>query len=464
MRKCASVLLLALVVAWGSWVGAEIDPVYSIETENHVIYGKMYYEGGSTRELIAAIHKPAESTATNKPVLICLHGNPGASSYPDNRQFSFLRQRDYFTKRGFVVMVPAWSLDGLITEIKCAVRYIRANAAAYGIDSEKIAVYGHSYGAAWTFTLATDDTGIGALNEQEIADPLNNAGVPDHVAVGIAEAGVIFNESELDEDDEPVLVVHGTNDEVVDFVNGIEAHALLEATRIPQGFLVHDGGHSIDLSGTHNFGMTFEELQAQWIYVHMLPEAADTYPMTEIAEGPGTIVLDDEIGFYPPGHTVQATAQPDGGAQFLYWTGEFASLSPTLNVTMNSAKTLTAVFAGTGPSDTYSLSVSFEGGGTAHLDPPGGIYPPGVEVTITAQPAPGWGLATWSGDASGASSSVAVTMDGDKLVTAQFDDLGLPVPVGKTLALVCISAALLAAGLYVLRSAYARSRQSTRTS
>jgi hypothetical protein len=57
------------------------------------------------------------------------------------------------------------------------------------------------------------------------------------------------------------------------------------------------------------------------------------------------------------------------------------------------------------------------------LEPPGGIYPLGTAVWVTAIPAPGFDFAAWSGDLAGLSTPAELTMDGDLSATAQFDPL-----------------------------------------
>ncbi|MEA1904357.1 MAG: PKD domain-containing protein [Candidatus Hadarchaeota archaeon] len=94
--------------------------------------------------------------------------------------------------------------------------------------------------------------------------------------------------------------------------------------------------------------------------------------------------------------------------------------------------TVTVRVAGEGlPQYELSTSVSPPEGGTVTLDPPGGTYEEGTEVTATAVPADNYEFDHWSGDASGTSTSVTITMDSDKIVTAHFRSIsekgrGLP--------------------------------------
>jgi len=74
------------------------------------------------------------------------------------------------------------------------------------------------------------------------------------------------------------------------------------------------------------------------------------------------------------------------------------------------------------PAITHSLSASVEpsGGGTVALDPPNGTYSSGTQVTLTADPIPGYAFDHWSGDLSGTTNPTTVTIDSDKSVTAYF--------------------------------------------
>ena len=60
-------------------------------------------------------------------------------------------------------------------------------------------------------------------------------------------------------------------------------------------------------------------------------------------------------------------------------------------------------------------------GGTIDPEPGTYIYNEGVEVTITATPNSGYDFTGWSGDATGTTNSITITMDSDKSVTANFE-------------------------------------------
>jgi len=72
----------------------------------------------------------------------------------------------------------------------------------------------------------------------------------------------------------------------------------------------------------------------------------------------------------------------------------------------------------------YTLTVEIEPySSNGRVSPAGGKYDPGTEVTLTATPyEPFYIFEGWSGDASGSTRSVTITMDKSKIVHAAFVD------------------------------------------
>ena len=69
------------------------------------------------------------------------------------------------------------------------------------------------------------------------------------------------------------------------------------------------------------------------------------------------------------------------------------------------------------------LTISVDGQGTTNPGPGTYTYDEGIQVTITATPASGWRFDHWGGDASGTSSTVTITMNSNKNITAYFSQL-----------------------------------------
>ena len=123
-------------------------------------------------------------------------------------------------------------------------------------------------------------------------------------------------------------------------------------------------------------------------------------------------------GSYTSGSTATLTATPASGYTFAGWSGDATGTSASTTVTMNGNKSVTATFQVIQPGK-YTLTTlsSPLAGGTVSG---GGSYTSGSTATLTATPAAGYIFTGWSGDATGTASSITVTMDGDKNVTANF--------------------------------------------
>jgi hypothetical protein len=74
-----------------------------------------------------------------------------------------------------------------------------------------------------------------------------------------------------------------------------------------------------------------------------------------------------------------------------------------------------------------SLTINITGSGTVTKDPDLTDYPDGTDVILTAEAGGGYLFHEWGGDATGTETSVTITMDGDKTVSATFvEDVNTP--------------------------------------
>jgi uncharacterized repeat protein (TIGR02543 family) len=120
-------------------------------------------------------------------------------------------------------------------------------------------------------------------------------------------------------------------------------------------------------------------------------------------------------GIYDEGSNVNVTATPATGYRFDRWSGDVSGTSASLTLNMNAARNITANFV---KAFTLSVLVSPTGGGT--VSPGSGAYDESANVTLTATPAAGYRFNNWSGDVSGNATTLTVTMNADKTVTANF--------------------------------------------
>jgi len=79
---------------------------------------------------------------------------------------------------------------------------------------------------------------------------------------------------------------------------------------------------------------------------------------------------------------------------------------------------VTATFS-TVPPITYTLAVHTVGSGT--VDPDGGTYISGTVVGINAISDPGWQFGGWTGALVSTTTTISLTMESNKIITATFE-------------------------------------------
>ena len=119
-----------------------------------------------------------------------------------------------------------------------------------------------------------------------------------------------------------------------------------------------------------------------------------TYTLTTNSAGGGSIALSPPGGSYLSNTVVNLTATPAAGWIFLQWLGDVTGTNAAISLAMTRNKFVQAVFGTT-------LNTSSAGNGSLSLNPPGGIYPYGTVVWLTAIPQPGSYFGIWGSAASG---------------------------------------------------------------
>ena len=141
-----------------------------------------------------------------------------------------------------------------------------------------------------------------------------------------------------------------------------------------------------------------------------------TYTLDVNVEGQGTTMPTVGSHSYISGTDVTVEAMPDDGWHFAGWNGNLSGTTNPVTLTMDADKIITATFA----QDEYTLALHKVGSGTVISEPVQSIYHYGDVVTLTAIPTTGWHFAGWSGNLSGATNPITLTMDGNQIVTATF--------------------------------------------
>jgi uncharacterized repeat protein (TIGR02543 family) len=141
------------------------------------------------------------------------------------------------------------------------------------------------------------------------------------------------------------------------------------------------------------------------------------YTITVNINGNGNVTIEPYKTTYTYGENVTLTATADPDWMFTGWSsGNFSSSENPITITMDSNKSITAVFT----QKPYTLTIIVNGNGTVSKNPNHTFYAGGEIVTLTANPDVGWKFIKWGGNVSGSENPITIVMDGNKTVYATF--------------------------------------------
>lgn len=216
------------------------------------------------------IYFPLQPKRANAPALVFFHGDDEDRGRAD--------PLDDFLTAGYVVadadFRPASShkIPTPVGDARCAVRFLRANAAAYQIDPNAIGAYGCSFGGFLTGILATasdqkqfdvdpeysDQSSAvqaaapisGVFNWKSFLDLPGKAALINHFfGTDSTDVPVVLQSSPItyvNEGDTPFLIVQGEKDTEVPPIQGDEMIKQLKATGVPvDSILVKGGEHCV---------------------------------------------------------------------------------------------------------------------------------------------------------------------------------------------------------------------------
>jgi uncharacterized repeat protein (TIGR02543 family) len=151
----------------------------------------------------------------------------------------------------------------------------------------------------------------------------------------------------------------------------------------------------------------------------------------------GRIEFSPAGGVYDSGTIVTATAVPSYGYLFSAWTGSLSGTESITTFTISDNKTLGATFSDDPSAEFKILHISPPlKNGSIQTDPSGIVsgdgykFQPGITVTLTPMPQPGFKFASWAGADSGADitkAKLTILMATDRTLSARFEKI----PIGS---------------------------------
>ncbi len=265
MQRIITAILLLSVLQANAQV-RYLDEIFdSLTVITDISYGNATNASGQSQNLKLDIYMPANDTATNRPLILWMHGGSFLSGSKDNAEIVPFAKR--FAKRGFVCASVQYrlGLDGFppnqqivlrsviraVQDGKGAVRFFRANATTYNIDTTHIFFGGSSAGAItalhlgylnstteFQLELEADSSlivNLGGLEGGNDASPGYSSKV--HGVINLC--GAIGEKVWIETGDIPVASVHGDQDATVPY-----GTAEIKFQTIPLGLIV-DGSYSL---------------------------------------------------------------------------------------------------------------------------------------------------------------------------------------------------------------------------
>lgn len=227
------------------------DSIFTTVTvTSDVTYGSAVTQQGVTQTLKLDVYRPANDTKTQRPAIVWVHG--GGFSGGNKTSGEIVDEATVFAKKGYVNVSIDYRLtpggcsaggptptciQGIVDamhDAQAAVRFLRANASTYGVDTNRIAIGGTSAGA------------ITALNVGASPDDPGSSGNPGFSsavkgAVSLSGSKILGRE---DATDSPILMFHGTNDALVPYSWAQNTLAEAQNVGLPSYLTTYQGeGH-----------------------------------------------------------------------------------------------------------------------------------------------------------------------------------------------------------------------------
>jgi uncharacterized repeat protein (TIGR02543 family) len=166
---------------------------------------------------------------------------------------------------------------------------------------------------------------------------------------------------------------------------------------------------TVVMDGDKNITATFSQIPA------------GQYEVRTKVLGSGIIVASPAGPYYSLGTMVTLRARANAGNKFGGWSGDASGADTVVTVTVDGHKSVTAAFS---KLESYRVNVRSGIHGSVTLEPAGGVYIEGAEVTLRAQGETGWEFYEWLGDVNGKTALQTITVEGHKEVRAVFRKTG----------------------------------------
>ncbi len=237
------------------------------------VHSDVPYGTAAGHPLLLDVYEPGEPSSDLRPAVVLLHGG-GWTSF-DKSTMSGMGA--FLARSGFVAFAVDYRLThgnenlwpAQLDDVQRAVRWIRANAAKYGMDPNRIGAWGHSAGAQLAALLGMEDTRdnsdpalakysskvqavvdfSGPTDFTTNRDPEGDAFLTTFFGGDYAHRPEIWQDASpvfhVSKKSAPFLIFHGTHDENVPIAQAEELANKLKEAHVPVEFVKVEDGHTL---------------------------------------------------------------------------------------------------------------------------------------------------------------------------------------------------------------------------
>jgi acetyl esterase/lipase len=273
---CSRAFLFALALMWrqpgeAAQQATAALPQAQSGGASTTLIENVVYGNASGVVLHLDVYQPA-GNGGGRPGVVLIHGGGW-----DSLDKSTMRGMGQFLARfGFVAFSADYRLlkgkenrwPAQLDDVQRAVRWVRANAAAYGVNPERIGAYGHSAGAQLAALLGMEETRDNsdaalAKYSSKVQAVVDVSGPTDFTADRNTD-GAAFLENflgapyasdpgvwrdaspafHISKDNAPFLIVHGTEDENVPIMQAQQFYEKMQAAGVVVKFIKVNAGHT----------------------------------------------------------------------------------------------------------------------------------------------------------------------------------------------------------------------------
>ena len=283
MKMLVRGLLVAVVV----FSSARVYAAEGVDITPDVVYGHKH-----GMALTFDVFKPSQE-ANGVGLLFMVSGGWHSSWWPPEQAAGFFKP---MLERGFTVFAvrhgssPKFKIPEIVEDIRRCVRFVRLKAETFGVDPDRLGVYGGSAGGHLSLVLGTTgDDGQADANDKVLQAGSRVAAVvafypptdlrpwvgtghklaEDYPALQFdpAKAADCSPLLQVSQDDPPMLMIHGDQDKLVTLDHSQKILAELKKSKVPSELLVIEGaGHGF---GGED-GRRASEATIAWFEKHLL--------------------------------------------------------------------------------------------------------------------------------------------------------------------------------------------------